>query len=252
MVLWKRVIFVDWHGVLSRDPFWASIRTNPRHPLRAQLDTRFGALFGDGATIHRWMRGELTYREVISLLEVQLDRRFRSDFLDRCLMRDCGRMRVNEGLMAILCRARARAAVVLATDNMDCFKSAFDRARRGGRRRGAPTSAALTEWAAFCDDVVCSSDVGALKSEDPARFFGAWLRAHAMSFADAVLIDDRSDNCEAFRSQGGTAVQWKWGVQELEDAEERVWRWLTTGTTVPTCPTSSPSGAEQDLDSSRV
>ncbi|KAB8189234.1 hypothetical protein FH608_041140 [Nonomuraea phyllanthi] len=32
-----RVVFVDWHGVLSRDPFWASIRDEPRHPLHSQL-----------------------------------------------------------------------------------------------------------------------------------------------------------------------------------------------------------------------
>ena len=25
LALWRRVIFVDWHGVLSRDPFWISI-----------------------------------------------------------------------------------------------------------------------------------------------------------------------------------------------------------------------------------
>ena len=26
LALWRRVVFVDWHGVLSRDPFWISIR----------------------------------------------------------------------------------------------------------------------------------------------------------------------------------------------------------------------------------
>jgi len=32
-----KVIFVDWHGVLSRDPFWISILRNAWHPLHQQL-----------------------------------------------------------------------------------------------------------------------------------------------------------------------------------------------------------------------
>lgn len=30
-----RVIFSGWHGVLSRDPFWVSIRGSTAHPLHA-------------------------------------------------------------------------------------------------------------------------------------------------------------------------------------------------------------------------
>ena len=47
-----RVIFVDWHGVLSRDPFWTSIRESATHPLRAQLEANLADVFSrerDGA-----------------------------------------------------------------------------------------------------------------------------------------------------------------------------------------------------------
>ena len=36
------VIFVDWHGVLSRDPFWTSILNNDRHRLRATQQVQLG------------------------------------------------------------------------------------------------------------------------------------------------------------------------------------------------------------------
>ena len=40
-----RVVFVDWHGVLSRDPFWVSIRESTTHPLRQQLDANLAQVF---------------------------------------------------------------------------------------------------------------------------------------------------------------------------------------------------------------
>ena len=40
--LWNRVNFVDWHGVLSRDPFWTSILGRPRHPPRTVAETKLG------------------------------------------------------------------------------------------------------------------------------------------------------------------------------------------------------------------
>jgi hypothetical protein len=36
--LFGRVIFSDWHGVLSSEPFWTSIRRSATHPLHPQLE----------------------------------------------------------------------------------------------------------------------------------------------------------------------------------------------------------------------
>ncbi len=38
-------MFVDWHGVLSRDPFWTSIRQSTTHPLRGQLEAGLAGVF---------------------------------------------------------------------------------------------------------------------------------------------------------------------------------------------------------------
>jgi hypothetical protein len=127
---------------------------------------------------------------------------------------------------------------VIATDNMDCFARAFTRARSRRHRPGRQRET-LADWAVICDDIICSSQAGALKSEDPEGFFGPWLTAHGVTFTDAVLIDDRADNCAAFTGQGGTALQWKMGASDVIDLTSRLRHWLDEdpGTTL------APAGA---------
>lgn len=84
----------------------------------------------------------------------------------------------------------------------------------------------MAEWAFVCDDIICSSNVAALKSEDPVTFFGPWLHQHGMTFADALLIDDRADNCAALQRQGGTALRWKTGTNDIAEVVDGLNRWL--------------------------
>lgn len=222
----RRVIFVDWHGVLSRDPFWTSIRESSTHPLRGQLEARLAGIFAkESTTANEWMKGLLSSEQVITAMRIHMDRRFRDDFLARRLDVDCARMKVNVDLFEVLRKLKAHASVVLATDNMDCFVRTFDHARTRGRRP-KPESETLTDWATICDDIICSSDVGALKAEDPATFFGTWLTAHGLHFRDAALIDDRADNCAAFASQGGTPIQYKMITDDVASLLDAMNEWL--------------------------
>ncbi|SRR5216683_674454 len=183
-------------------------------------------VFASGAdTASEWMKGLLSSDEVIAEMGIQLDRRFRDDFLARRLDLDCARMKVNAELFEVLRVMRAETIVVIATDNMDCFARAFEQARRRRSRR-ARERETLADWAVICDDIICSSKAGALKSEDPRAFFGPWLAAHGTGFADAVLIDDRADNCAAFTRQGGTAIQWKMGTHDISDVTGQLKSWL--------------------------
>jgi FMN phosphatase YigB (HAD superfamily) len=226
MPLSGQVIFSDWHGVLSRDPFWVSIRGSATHPLHAQLEAGMAGVFAsDCGTANEWMKGLLSSAQVIAEMGIQLDRRFRDDFLGRRLDLDCARMTVNDELFEVLRAMRAEAMVVIATDNMDCFARAFEQARHR-RHRLARKRETLADWAVICDDIICSSQAGTLKSEDPQAFFGPWLTAHGVGFADAVLIDDRADNCAAFTGQGGAAIQWKMGTHDISDATGQLKHWL--------------------------
>ncbi len=228
--LWGRVIFSDWHGVLSRDPFWLSIRGSATHPLYAQLEAGMAGVFASERTANEWMTGLLSSSQVIAGMGIRLDKRFRDDFLARRLDLDCSRMRVNADLFAVLRAMRTESMVVIATDNMDCFSRAFARARRSRHRR-APERDTLADWADICDDIICSSDVATLKADDPRTFFGTWLDQHGMRFADAVLIDDRADNCAAFVECGGTAIQWKLGTNHIGDATAALKQWLDASVT---------------------
>jgi hypothetical protein len=49
--LWKRAVFVDWHGLLSREPFWMSIVGNRRHPLRSRLEVKLAEVFAVGLAL---------------------------------------------------------------------------------------------------------------------------------------------------------------------------------------------------------
>lgn len=227
--LWGRVIFSDWHGVLSRDPFWVSIRGSTGHPLHARLEAGMAGVFAsDRGIANQWMKGLLSSEQVIAEMAIQLDNRFRDDFLARRLDLDCARMHVNAELFEVLRVMRAEASVVIATDNMDCFARAFDRARR--RHSPARDRETLADWAVICDDIICSSQVAALKAEDPHAFFGPWLATHGMGFADAVLIDDRADNCAAFTGCGGSAIRWKMGTDDIGDVAGELKCWLDAAT----------------------
>nr|SBP00830.1 hypothetical protein BN4615_P10346 [Nonomuraea gerenzanensis] len=218
-------MFVDWHGVLSCDPFWASIRDDPRHPLHTPLVQSLAPVFA-GERAHAWMRGELSYAQIISGLGIKLDRRFRADFLHRRLLADCARMRVNVPLLELLLEIRTLASIVVATDNMDCFAETFRRLRAARRPTGRRSTETLATWAPVCDDLISSSDVAVLKDEDAARFFGPWLSRHGMTFRDALLIDDSTSDCAAFREQGGTALRWRMGDDDLSEVAAVLSRWL--------------------------
>jgi len=132
-----RVIFSDWHGVLSRDPFWTSIRLSATHPLHEQLEAGMAGVFDPARDIaNEWMKGLLSSDQVIAEMGIQLRGRFRDDFLARRLDLDCTRMQVNAGLFEVLRVIRAEAMVVIATDNMDCFARAFEHARSRRHRPG--------------------------------------------------------------------------------------------------------------------
>jgi hypothetical protein len=226
-----RVIFCDWHGVLSRDPFWTSIRNSATHPLHDQLEAGMAGVFDPARNIaSEWMKGLVSSDQVITQMGIQLRGRFADDFLARRLDLDCARMKVNVAVFEVLRVIRAEAIVVIATDNMDCFARAFTRARRRGRRPAGDRET-LADWAVICDDIICSSQAGTLKSEDPQAFFGPWLAAHGVSFTDTVLIDDRADNCAAFTSRGGTAIPWKMGASDVSDLAGRLRQWLDEGAT---------------------
>lgn len=203
-----KVVFLDWHGTLSTTRFWDSILGNQSHPLHDALRRASDSLFQDEKPrVRDWMRGVITSEEVVRGFDIPLDRRFKDDFLLRRLHADCRRMRITSTMVQIVRALRARAFVVVATDNMDCF----ERSIRLNR-----------EFEDVADDLLCSSSIGVLKAEDVERFFGPWIAAHQLHWKDALLVDDDRLTCEKFRQAGGAAIDFT----EVRDLEPRVRAWL--------------------------
>lgn len=235
--LWDKVIFVDWHGVLSRDPFWISILKNPLHPLHQQLSDAVECLFSQNERLVRdWMRGKVKANEVIDSMQIVLDKRFHSDYLARRLVDDCRLMHSDARLFKILREAQNEALLVLTTDNMDCF---FEQVHRVKSRRTSlhelnlvskdvlPTFASTVK---LFDDVLCSSRLGVLKREKPMRFFGDWLKKRSLDFENALLLDDTEENCKAFRSAGGSALRVTTNSKKLDSIQFELLSWIQNKT----------------------
>ncbi len=209
--VWDKVIFVDWHGVLSRDPFWLSILHNSDHPLHFQLTGAAEVLFQDESLIHDWMRGDVSAHQILDSFDIKPDDSFPADYLSRKLVEDCQLMQVNQRLVQILRETRQQGiGIVLATDNMDCFQEALQDAN--GQRPLTTQSVeeetlSFRQAAQLFDEVLCSCSQRVLKRENPERFYGSWLSAHALEFEDALLLDDLEVNCSAFQSAGGHSLQ---------------------------------------------
>lgn len=203
------VIFVDWHGVLSDQLFWHTLLSNPSHPLYLRLQRATEQLFGsERDLVQAWMRGALGSVEIIEEFRLTLPKNYRSDYLHRRLMHECQRISPNSPLLETLQHYVNRSWLVLATDNMDCFSESL------------PSIPAI---ATTFDHVLCSSDMGVLKTDGVLAFFGPWLAAHELAFSQAVLIDDSPSTCDEFRRAGGTAICYEdvyRTQQELRDIEK--------------------------------
>lgn len=209
--LWEKIVFVDWHGVMSTDRFWESVlikKTRLAAGLRIHLSRLFSS---DSDLIDAWMRGEITTSEVVAPTQRYLGARRGHDFLERRIIEDCRLMTVDAELASLLASLLEHALVVLATDNTVEFEETF---RASQRTVLAPSAAAclveptLDRIAPYFDDILCSATLGVLKADDPQRFFGSWISANSLRFCDSLLIDDRADNCERFRDLGGNAILW--------------------------------------------
>jgi FMN phosphatase YigB (HAD superfamily) len=207
--LWDRVVFVDWNGVLSVDPFWVTILRRKQHELHAVLAPAVRAFFKErNDLVNEWMRGRISYKEVIATFELCLQGDVDVSYIERKLIQDCKRMAVAPKLLDLLMRLKQKAFVVIATDNMDCFYEQVLQLRLAKpTTRPVAKRRTLGNVARYFDDVVCSSVLGVMKREEPLRFFGPWLERHNLRFERALLIDDGATNCAAFENAGGAAIR---------------------------------------------
>jgi hypothetical protein len=226
--LFSKIIFVDWHGVVSQEYFLGSILKRQEHSQHHRLKRKLELAFSTNGLIESWMRGDTTSEKVVENFGLGRGKRYSASFISNRLIEDCYSMDLDSDVVDLLLHMRNFIPVVIATDNMDCFSEAVKR-RRSTASDGRVFSkkSNFNRWVIGCSDIICSSDIGVLKSDDTNAFFGPTLEKYGVCFEDALLVDDRTDNCYNFEACGGTSLKWKNGVNPVEELRSRLGDWAS-------------------------
>lgn len=230
----RRAVALDFGGVLqSGGEFWDKARARGDETGR-QLEAGMQLIWHADKTIsNAWMRGEIDARQVLLRMGIDLAMPGLEDRLLRELDASIAALPVDAGVERLVRAWRENVVVVLATDNTREFKQVFLNAQAGGGE-----DATLAGIAPLLDAIICSASEGCLKADPPPGvFFRSWAGQHALDPGDILLIDDREDNCAAWRQAGGDTVCWKLGQDPLGDLGKAVAGWLARGEqTLPPLP----------------
>lgn len=200
--VYSAFVFFDWFGTVSHSRFWDDITGRPRHPLARPLRSAVEELFvNERDLVRMWMLGQATDDQVVARLDVSLPSNYRSDFLVRSLLRGCKNSDVDPTMAALVSETGEYAFTAIASDNMDCFVRATPAVLSGETR---------------VDEVIVSSQVGAMKKDDPESFFGPTLRRYALDRSQAILIDDCLDTCHNFEAWGGRSIHFESPSQAVD------------------------------------
>lgn len=205
--LWHRVLFVDWHGVLSTGTFWSGVHGRSRN---AQVASARRAIWSPSTWGGDWMRGELSTREIVDRTTLIFGGNYREDYAVRAVYQDIRSMPLCAPLVEALRLAARSVPVVIASDNIDLF---------------TPAVAGRSDVRSFAYCCLSSAELNVLKAEDPVRFFAPVLEHLRLGFPDSILLDDSDENCMAFERAGGTAFL----VQDGDEAAALVNRFTAPG-----------------------
>lgn len=176
-VLW------DWHGVLGLKGFWYT--ASKTDPEAAKLTSY---IFDNEDNIKRWMRGDVTFEELVQESGSKVAASKLRKILEYELEQPGA---INISLFSAVRGLYPRATHSLITDNADLF-SDF-----------APSNYFLKDSFA---NIFNSADHGKLKEMSPGLFEHAQESLGLTSFDSCLLLDDNADNCNHFEQLGGKAI----------------------------------------------
>jgi len=205
----KNIIFIDFNGVISYQPFWNSIQS-PDHELHYLSEHIERFLFKENINIvNDWMMGKQTSEEIHNLLRARLPVDFSKDALFRVFKNDCINIDVYDRILNAIMSLRDKSYLVLMTDNMDCFD-----------RFTVPSNPRLRE---VFDYIVNSSSTGRGKRSLNCKSFIDVIDKFSTSHPHSILIDDSNGNCTAFEQfVGGKSFRTKNENEVLEALGEIV------------------------------
>jgi len=186
----QRVLFIDFNGVISYDPFWVSL-TNPDHPLHLYYEPIEEFLFRDKShnLIDEWMMGKYTGEQIHRILSERLGVPYKALFSVFC--QDCKKLDISKPILAKVRPMRNNWYCILKTDNMDSF-----------HRFTLPANPELAE---SFDEVHISYLLRSLKKTNSGEYFVKTAANLEVDLKRCVLIDNGNSNCKLFERLGGKA-----------------------------------------------
>lgn len=211
----KSVLFVDFNGVVSYNPFWHSLR-NKEHPLHVYMEQIENYLFKDAIEIVMdWMIGKHTSEEIHRLLEREIGVPY--DTLFPLFCDECSHIDISHRILEHIQELRQWYHCVLITDNMDSFD-----------RFTLPNNPML--YTVF-NEIHNSYTMKRFKKSDEGAYFKEVVERQGAIFQNSILIDDSKNNCALFESLGGCACISKTEDQaisiltKLKERVARKWEW---------------------------
>lgn len=183
-------VFFDFDGVLCRDRFYTTVEAEFPQATKFVSDVIFG---GDQKYADRWMRGQLTYRDINTIIADQTGIPLK--ILTDLFFSGVRQMQIDVKLLdfaATLKQGGVKVAIV--TNNMDIFNEVT-----------VPEQNLVDNFTV----TVNSYDYGTMKHEQNGLLFDVTLKKLGLeSFHDVLLIDDSPVACEIFKRKGGAAYRY--------------------------------------------
>jgi FMN phosphatase YigB (HAD superfamily) len=202
----RRILFVDFNGVISYNPFWLSLR-KPQHPLHTFSEPIEQTLFGEKrieGLINEWMLGKHKSESVHQILAERLGVSFDELFAAFC--EDCKTIDISEPILEKVRALRKDWYCILKTDNMDSF-----------HRFTLPSNPQLS---ATFDEIHNSYLLRQLKKTNNGETFVSDATRLGVSLTNCVLIDDSASTCRMFEDLGGRVFQPRNEAEAISALEE--------------------------------
>lgn len=185
----SRLLFVDFHGVVSHDPYWKSLK-NVAHPLHGFAEDIERFVFTEQPNLFRkWMLGQYTAEEFHKLIARGTGAPYVELF--DSFVQDCRSIDISEKLIHALRDMKRDFRIILATGNTDALE-----------RYSIPYRESAFD---VFDNIDNSFRIGRMKYDDGGAYFSHRAEQEGIPMQCAYLLEDSEGTCEVFRALGGTA-----------------------------------------------
>lgn len=187
----ERLLFMDFNGVLSYQPYW-HLLLDEKHPLHDYyLGIREFVFHGKERLLNGWLLGQYSSEDIHHKVSEVFGISYEEIF--SAFREGCKKLDVSTLILKALQPLRKNFHCILRTDNVDSF-----------RRFTLPENPKLVS---SFDEIHCSCDLGNLKKTNGGAYFRDVVSEKRMEIENCVLIDDSERVCRVFRDLGGIVFQ---------------------------------------------